>query len=89
MVCSFANNTFDATVYWPMMAVQMDDKQRVFRCKVLPHMGPPINHYFKNEWTIVLGLVAELGVTELSIDVTGDCFSDCSVYPEGAFGYSI
>lgn len=68
MVCSFANNTFDATVYWPMMAVQMDDKQRVFRCKVLPHMGPLINHYFKNEWIIVLGLVAEVGMTGLSID---------------------
>ena len=51
-----------------MMAVQMDDKQRVFRCKVPPHMGPPINHYFKNECIIVLGLVAKVGMTGLPID---------------------
>ena len=51
-----------------MMAVQMDDNKQVFRCKVPPHMGPIINHYFKNEWTIVLGLAAEVGMTGLSID---------------------
>ncbi len=51
-----------------MMAVQMDDKQQVFRCKVPLHMGPLINHYFKNKWIIVLGLVAEFGMTGLSID---------------------
>ena len=51
-----------------MMAVQMDDKQQVFRCKVPPHMGPLINHYFENKWIIVLGLVAEFGMTGLSID---------------------
>jgi hypothetical protein len=72
-----------------MMALQMDENKLVLSFKIPPYVDPSINYYFKNEWTIVLGLVAELGVTELSIDVTGDCFSDCSVYPEGAFGYSI
>ena len=72
-----------------MMALQMDENKLVFSFKIPPYVDPFINYYFKNEWTIVLGLVAELGMIELSIDVTGDYLSDCSVYPEGAFGYSI